>query len=287
MNTPLQVFTEKTKHKSFKVNRFDESTMCPHVQLHLHTDYEIVYLKKGSGRIRVDNYETTYEDGALVFIGSYIPHYGLLNKEYNDNFEFIIHFDEYFVNNQLQLFPEFDNIINLIRATNNVLVFDLKTKKELGATFEKMVNQNDLEQLASLIQIFSKMSNSTNYANLLPEKYKVSNEYFERFKQIQEYINTNFQNNISTKDIASHFYLTTNSFCRFFKKIHPKPFMQYLNEFRINNAVYLLESTNQNISEIMYASGFTNFSYFIKQFRKIKSQSPSSYRNNFNLKMKE
>ncbi|NIJ46254.1 YesN/AraC family two-component response regulator [Wenyingzhuangia heitensis] len=278
MKNVLEVHHQKNKYSSFTVKRFDESSLCPHVELHLHTDYEIVYLKKGKGTIKIAHQEIDYRDGVLMFLGPYIPHYGLLRKALNDNFEIVIHFNEFLVNNQLQVFPEFSSVLKRIKEANRVLIFNHEIKEELGVVFEKMIKQDASEQLISLFSILSTMSKRNTCISLLSNGGKITEGYSKKMIEILEYINANFQNNISTKDIAVYFNLTPNSFCRYFKKISSQSFLQFLNEFRVNNAIYLLETTTKNISEIMYLCGFTNFSYFSKQFKKITNQSPSNYR---------
>lgn len=266
------------KAKSFEINKYDLELACPHIQLHFHDTFEIVYVKKGRGRIRADNHEYVYEDGTVVFIGPNIPHYGLINKEQSRNHEIVIHFDEEFVLKRLKIFPEFDTLVQFILSSQNVLIFDLSFKKVLEPFFEALTMQEDSEQLLSLMRILLKMNKSEQHFSLLPEKERFYHQDAGRLKMILNFINKNFDTKISTSDVANHLNMTVNSFCRLFKRISDKPFMDYLNEFRIHNAVYLIECDGLTISEVMYKSGFSNSSYFTKQFRKYKVLSPSEYR---------
>ncbi|MEN1786289.1 MAG: helix-turn-helix transcriptional regulator, partial [Bacteroidota bacterium] len=58
-------------------------------------------------------------------------------------------------------------------------------------------------------------------------------------------------------------------------------FVNYLNSVRISNASRLLLETDQNISEIAYATGFNNLANFNRIFNKSKQLTPSQYRNQY------
>ena len=64
--------------------------------------------------------------------------------------------------------------------------------------------------------------------------------------------------------------LTTNSFCRFFKKVNQKSFVQFVNEFRINKAIEMMNLNYSSIFETMYACGFNDPSFFNRQLKKLK-----------------
>ena len=53
--------------------------------------------------------------------------------------------------------------------------------------------------------------------------------------------------------------------------------IDYLNYYRIERACYQLITTNLSITEIAYASGFNDLSYFIKTFKKYKGNHSKKY----------
>lgn len=101
----------------------------------------------------------------------------------------------------------------------------------------------------------------------------------DRFKRVLEYIHTNYKRRITVADMARHVSLSTFHFSRFFKTISGKTPVEYLNEYRIDQASHLLLSSNDKIMDIAFECGFPNFSYFIKLFRKYKECTPSNFRN--------
>ena len=67
-------------------------------------------------------------------------------------------------------------------------------------------------------------------------------------------------------------------FCRYFKKIAGCSPVEYLIDYRLNMAAYMLITTDDSISDISLACGFNDASHFIKFFRRKKGVTPRNYR---------
>ena len=98
-----------------------------------------------------------------------------------------------------------------------------------------------------------------------------------RISKVIDYINEHYKEQIVIAELAERIGLTKNSFCRFFKKMTQKTFVQFVNEFRIGKAVEILSENQMSVSEAMYLSGFNDPSYFTKQFKKYQGVTPSEY----------
>lgn len=60
-----------------------------------------------------------------------------------------------------------------------------------------------------------------------------------------------------------------------------KPVKDFILNIRLQKAAHLLTTSNQAISEIAYACGFSDPSYFSTVFKRYYSQSPASFRKNY------
>lgn len=80
------------------------------------------------------------------------------------------------------------------------------------------------------------------------------------------------------KDVSDVACMTTNSFCRFFKKMTNKSYVQFLNEVRIRNASRLLVQEEITISDVCYRVGYKSVTNFNKQFKQIVGCTPNTYR---------
>jgi transcriptional regulator GlxA family with amidase domain len=91
-------------------------------------------------------------------------------------------------------------------------------------------------------------------------------------------VKNNFQEDIPLIEIADMVSMTVPSFCRYFKKITNKTFVQFVNERRLVHASKLLTEQTMSISEVSFECGFNNFSHFNKSFKAFTGQNPSEYR---------
>lgn len=64
----------------------------------------------------------------------------------------------------------------------------------------------------------------------------------------------------------------------FFKSMTGKTPIEYLNEYRIEKACHKLRYTDMPVTDIAFSCGFSDLSYFIKTFKRLKGVSPGKYR---------
>ena len=244
-----------------------------------------MYVKNGSGVLRIGDKTHFYDNGALVFLGGNIPHSDFGNTEFENGQEVVIQFSQAFVSQKLSLFPEFANIKRIIGASKHVLVFDQEVKSQLSVDFERFERLNNQEKLINLLQLLSYFSQTTQYQQLFHHGpfHTFREKESKRLKKIFQYVNSNYYQKIELVDIAEKVGLTPNSFSRFFKKTTNRTFVDFLNEFRIQKAVDGLREDDVTITEIMFRSGFTNPSYFAKQFMKYQGVTPSTFLKRKNL----
>lgn len=99
-----------------------------------------------------------------------------------------------------------------------------------------------------------------------------------RIKAVYEYINNSYKSSVTTADIAAEFYISESHFCRFFKRITGKTFIEYLNGYRINKAIQLLLGTTLTVTEVSSAVGFENINYFSRLFKRQTGKTPTELR---------
>lgn len=92
-----------------------------------------------------------------------------------------------------------------------------------------------------------------------------------------EYIHNNFYNECSAEDVANYCHLSYSYFSRQFKKVSGITFTKYLNFVRITEAERLLLKRNMSITDIGFAVGFKDTSYFIRQFKSFKQYTPKQF----------
>lgn len=93
-----------------------------------------------------------------------------------------------------------------------------------------------------------------------------------------EFITSNYSYPITIEDIASYVGLSRSHLFRSFETVLGQSPKEYLTDFRMKQACYLLENTNLSITAIANSLGFDNSLYFSKIFHKELGTSPKVWR---------
>lgn len=100
---------------------------------------------------------------------------------------------------------------------------------------------------------------------------------YERIKKIISYIDQNYKNRITLKDIADHIHLCESECTRLFKRYMNVTLFSFLQEYRIERSLEYLNS-EETIGDIAGKVGFADPNYYSKVFAKVKGCSPREYR---------
>lgn len=102
----------------------------------------------------------------------------------------------------------------------------------------------------------------------------------ERLKSMLNYLHTNYARRLTLSDLAKHVGISEKECIRSFKALFHQTPIEYLVEYRIEQAKRLLRETDESITNIAFMTGFNNCTYFGKTFRKITQMTPKEYRQN-------
>jgi transcriptional regulator GlxA family with amidase domain len=103
----------------------------------------------------------------------------------------------------------------------------------------------------------------------------------EPIKKAQEFIENNFQDKISVDQLASMLAVGRRNLERRFKKATSNTVAEYIQRVKIEVAKMKLESSRENVNEVMYHVGYTDNKAFRSIFRRITGLSPVEYRNKY------
>ncbi len=145
---------------------------------------------------------------------------------------------------------------------------------ELVAQFS---NANIMRQLGKLMVVDTGLREQQYYKSFTPKL----NHGDETIIKAQHFMQTNFIQTISTKQLAALCFLGDRTFLRrFFKATAITP-IQYLQKLRIQKACEILETSNQTIESIAYQVGYQDSSAFRKIFIKTTGLTPKAFKNRF------
>jgi len=101
-------------------------------------------------------------------------------------------------------------------------------------------------------------------------------------KKAQEFIEQNFQEKISVDQLAGMFSIGRRNLERRFKKATSNTVVEYIQRVKMEVAKMSLESSQENVNEVMFKVGYTDTKAFRTIFKKVTGLSPVQYRNKYN-----
>lgn len=251
---------------------------------HFHPELEIVYIKDGSGKRHIGNHISYYNEGDLIFLGPNLPHYGFTDRLSDNDREIVVQVKEDFLGKGILDSPEMSLVKNLFNRAKSGLSFYGNTKEQIGERLNELFYMSNFEKMVSFLNILQTLAISEEYKTLNAGGMSIviQNQDNDRIDIVYSFVRKEFQNMITLGEVAGLVNMTVPAFCRYFKNLTNKTFIQFLNEFRIVHACKLISEQRKTITEVCYESGFNNFSHFSKQFKKTTGTTPSEYRKSLN-----
>ena len=242
---------------------------------HYHPEYELTYIVKGDGLRYVGSRIDEFKEGELVLLGPSLPHCWLNRSlpEGENVKAFVIQFNASVLQNTLMQLPEFESVQRLLTDSKAGFFF-------LNHAFDKQWNElqglHPARQFLKFVEILLDLS-FREKQNLLGEVYQ-EDKGQKRFQAVFSHIIQYFREPIRLEDVAEIAHLSNTSFCRYFKKLTNKTFLEVVLEYRLKAASQLLLHSSKRINEIAAESGFEDIPYFNRAFKKWKGESPKVFR---------
>lgn len=274
---------KKPKYSHIEIDS-DRSFFFDHVHIvwdeqisfHQSPDWELSYIITGSGTRVIGDVMETFSKGEIIFIPPMIPHVWYFDEHVHDkdgkieNITIII--PESLLNNCLEVFPEAKIPIENLKKIRKGMSLEGDILSYVQTLMKSMLYQNNLEQLSSLLNIFSKIATSKDMRVVGFTEKKNNNS--KKMQKIYRYILVNYNNKITLDDVSEHMGMNRSSFCTFYKRESGKSFFSAIREYRINCACSILKETKMSIGEICFAVGFNDIPYFNRSFKKQKGALP-------------
>jgi len=170
--------------------------------------------------------------------------------------------------NQSQIFVKFV-FSNLVTTMYPFLPDD--GSKSLDTLITELYIQQDILEIIGTIQSMAeKIIKSYNTVSAIDVRREIIST--------QDYINKNYNHDLSVEMLASMVYLTPDYLSRLFKKSTGKSLSQYIRQVRMEKASDLLRTSNRKVIDIGASVGYSNYSYFCQSFREYFGRSPEKYR---------
>ncbi len=257
------------------------------VHAHIHNYIEIIYAITGKYHILLDNKDYSFEEGDMVLINSNEIH-NIFSLSPGLNRYIVIKFEPEMLYTTAQSLFEMKYVMPFIlnESTHQKIFGRTEIEKTIIPDIIRGINQEYLDKhygyelaiRANIYNLFLFILRRWNEQNVdLNIHEEINKDMVKRIQNVFDYIEDNYQNDITALEMAKRCNLSYSYFSRLFTRIMKRSFREYLNYVRVTKAEHLLTSADLNITEIAMQVGFSTSSYFIQQFKLYKDISPKQY----------
>lgn len=254
--------------------------------LHYHEEFELNFIMNGKGAKRViGDHINEIQNYELVLVGPNLQHAWFThNFKGKQLTEVTIQFPKDLLEEKFLRRNQLSFIRSMFEKSVRGILFSEETAKKLAPNLIQLSKKQGFDGVLELFSILHDLSVSRN-TKLLSDAAFNNNDPFSynsrRIEKVMEYLNQNFDKQISLNDVARQANMTQAAFSRFFKLKTGNNYIDSLNEIRLGHAARLLIDTNRSIAEIAYHCGFNNISNFNRLFKKKKGVTPKAFREDY------
>ncbi|WP_438857236.1 AraC family transcriptional regulator [Enterococcus sp. AZ007] len=252
-------------HRTLRKSRNDELVW------HWHEEFQLTLVLTGSLKLSVEKSDYSVDEGKGILINSRRLHHAV---PLTDAAEYIcIDFSPRFINEAL-----YQSSIKEIESNSSFECALLTLTASQQAILSEIVEANRSGSY-NFLKIYELILSCLNDI----EKYPASQAKKEDHSiyRLLDYVHQNYHRNITVAEIAQVIPINKNKCTHLFKEYTNQSPMNYTIDYRLLKAKELLLNTDSSVSEICFAVGFNNLSYFIAKFNKRFHSSPTNYRKKF------
>jgi len=275
MNQELPLVIEK---ENFDTHKQDELA-------HWHNSFELIEVVEGKFFCNVDGSEFLINKGNICIINR-----GRLHHIYTEDHnafkcrkKTIIFNPDYFIKDE----NIYEKYILPLLEKDAFAHIQFNIKKGIGLDINALMKEiealEDEKPIGYELEEYSLIYKVIRYLYLAYQSSKQSiHTAYDANVQIQRnmtsFIHEHFSSKIGLEDIAEAGQVSKSTCIRLFHKYTGKSPIDFLNNYRLQMSAEKLVTTSEQITEIAYACGFGQPSYFNRLFLKEYNMTPNQYR---------
>lgn len=275
----------KNATDDFLISYIDQPTEA--LSPHSHDYFQLYYILRGSINHHIDENSALLCYGDVFIIPPNVNHY--ISWEEKDTAFYSLSFTPRFLDNIGRQNSFVTDFLELLVATpleelhpklslqvNDSLFIVALLNRIMKEFAEKNTGSEDIikECTVLLITLFSR-----NYFNekpdIIPMQFKTTRQ---SVLYCINYISEHCTEDITLDEISRNATLSKACFCKMFSSLTGMSFKKFLNAKRIEKAVEYIMTDEYKITTISELCGYSDFSTFYRNFKKITGVSPLNYK---------
>ena len=228
---------------------------------HFHKNFELIYVIEGAVLCTVNGKSERIKKGSYGLclsneVHSYVPE--------ESAYYWVLVFSEDFI-------PYFSNYVKGKEGEG----FSFTPDENVCAYLEKQLIENKNPSVYTLKSCLYALCDEYLKSVKLTEK---SIKEQNIASVITDFISSNYKKDIKLSDISDISGRDYHYLSRYSHKMFNMSFRDYLNSYRLEDALYLLENSDKKLSDIAFECGFQSIRSFNSCFKEHFMKTPSEYR---------
>lgn len=258
--------------------------------IHSHAECELNFTEnaKGVRRIVGDSVEVIGDYDLVLVCSKDLEHVLEQNECRSDRVrEITIQFSPDIFKKNFVNKSQFDSIRRMLERAQRGIAFPMQSIIKIYPILSELsYEQDSFYAVMKFFTILYELSRSEGARILSSSPFARVETHSEsrRIQMIQQYISSNYKQDIRLGVMAQMAGMSPVAFSRFFKMRTGKSLSEYIIDVRLGYVVNMLKETNNSIADICYECGFNNLSNFNRIFKKKNNCSPKEFRENFRRK---
>lgn len=248
---------------------------------HLHSDIELFFIMDGSGEFSLEDKKYNMKKEDFIVINPNQKHsFSTRDEKY---LAASIYFP-YTMLCRMMNREMFFFYCNSVSEENEII-------SEMRSILKKIVSEqyrgqgNNKLYLTSLYYELLHILTNDFLVNTDDKEYRAEeHKYDDRKNKIAEYVQQNYDRDISLKDLADKLFLSNAYLSKYIKRQFDMNFIEYVNSVRLNHAVSQLLYSDKPLVHIAMDNGFASSAALNKVFKEKYHMTPTEYRNRWRSK---
>ncbi len=247
---------ERSGKNDYLYNQYDVNL---NFSMHLHNNFEFVYVYEGEMKITIEQqtYSLTQGKGCLI-LPNQIHSYA--TPEYSKSYLCV------FSNNYIGSF-----YLNATNFISDCPVFAFDRPELIDLLSKPNLNKYLLKSI--FYYIVGLFDSNSHYLTK-------NNTNRDLISKILNYIENNYLHNITLLSLSKELGYDYNYLSNILSQQLNIRFLSLINEYRINHARHLIQSTDKSITQIAIESGYDSIRTFNRNFIALVGMSPSDFKKN-------
>ncbi|MFC6331854.1 AraC family transcriptional regulator [Paenibacillus septentrionalis] len=252
--------------------------------LHWHAHLELIIVKSGQALFYIDSQPIEARTGDVLLVPGGSLHVGYSQSEEKVEIDCIVFnpalFQEWMDDSihvqLLSMYLEGKNHFPYLVSKEPY--FSVELQEELKRVTDELLKKEAGYQLIVKAKLYAWL---VQLARNHKQPSKAQEPYFanrDRFKQLIKWVKLHYAEKPTVKQAAAMVGLDPYYFCKQFKKLTGRTFIEYVNICRLTEAERMLKYSEETISEIASSIGCENAAYFTKLYKQYMGMTPSDAR---------